>query len=233
VKRRSTGAYNSQAKTNKYNTPVNVVGGEWGMQEEANLDASYRFASAHGVLFRLDTRAVRDIRELVGRELGSELRAGDEAAKQHWEEHEVVVLDPNHGVFANLLSDDLGKVHVNDAVGKPFLLVEIHFVRMAMEEEPECGVRKLVVVAVGDVVVEVYCLTRVLLHEALVDYVPVLGRDIQTRRTDPSGAHRLLRAGEGGDESAGGHFEVVFALGIPCDGNWKTAGDDNEMLFWR
>ena len=201
------------------------------MQEEANLDAPHRFASVDGVLFRLD--AVSDIRELVGREFVRELRTSDEAAKQHWEEHEVVVLDPNHGVLADLLSDDLGEAHVGDAVGKPVLLVEIHFARVVMEEGPEYGIRKAVVVAVGDVVIEVYCLTRVLLHETLVDYRPVLGRDIETRPTDPSEAHRLLRAGKGGDESAGGHFEVIFALGILCDGDWKSVGDDDEMLFWR
>ena len=86
---------------------------------------------------------------------------------------------------------------------------------------------------VCDVVVEVDCLTRVLLHKALVNYGSVLWGDVETRPANPSKTHRLFCSGEGGDEAARGHFEVVFALIILGDGNWKTIGDHDEMLFWR
>jgi len=104
---------------------------------------------------------------------------------------------------------------------------------MVMEEGPEDGVGKAVIVSVGDVVVEVYCLARVLLHEALVNYGPVLGRDIEPRPADPSETHGLFRAGKGGDEAARGHLEVVFTMNILCDCNWETVGDHDEMLFWK
>ena len=143
----------------------------------------------------------------------------------------MVVLHPHHRVFANLLADGLGETHVGYAVRKPVFLVEIHFAGVIVEEWPEDGVREAIVVTVCDVVVEVYCLTRVLFLKALVDDDPFLWGDVETRPADPSETHRLFRSGEGGDKSARGHFEVVFTLRILCDGNRKTIGDYDEM-FW-
>ena len=145
----------------------------------------------------------------------------------------MVILYPHHRILANLLANNLSKAHIGHAVCEPVFLVEIHFTGMVMEERPEDGVRKAVIVTVCDVVVEVYCLTRVLFHKTLVDYDSVLWRDVEPRPADPSETHRLFGSGEGGDEAARRHFEVVFALIILGDGDRKTIGDHDEMLFWR
>ena len=55
--------------------------------------------------------------------------------------------------------------------------------------------------AICDVVIEVYCLARVLLPETLVDYWPVLGRNVEAGPADPSEGHGLFRAREGGDKA--------------------------------
>ena len=107
------------------------------MEEKADLDALYRFTALE-IIFRLD--ALRDGCKLVRGKFAGELRAGDEAPQEHGEQHKVIVLNPHHGVFANLLADDLGEAHVGYAVREPILLVEIHFSGMIVEEGPEDGV---------------------------------------------------------------------------------------------
>lgn len=81
-----------------------------------------------------------------------------------------------------------------------------------------------------DVVVEVDGLAGVLVHEASVDDGTILWGDEEAWPADPGERHGFLGAGEGGDEPAGGHFEVVFALGIFGDGDGETVGDDDEVL---
>lgn len=81
-----------------------------------------------------------------------------------------------------------------------------------------------------DVVVEVDGLAGVLVHEAFIDDGTILWGDEEAGPADPGERHGFLGAGEGGDESTGGHFEVVFALGIFGDGDGETVGDDDEML---
>lgn len=100
-----------------------------------------------------------------------------------------------------------------------------------MEEGPEDRVGKAVVVAVCDVVVEVDSLAGVLIHEAAVDEGSVLGGDEEARPADPGEGHGFFAAGEGGDEPAGGHLEVVLALGILVDGDGETVGDDDEVAL--
>jgi hypothetical protein len=201
------------------------------VEKEANFHALDRLTTIEREIFRFDIPS--DIRELVGCEFPCELRAGDETAKEHGEQHKVVILHPDHRILANLLANNLSKSQVGNAVCEPVFLVEIHFTRMVMEERPEDGVRKAVIVTVCNVVVEVYCLTRVLLHKTLVNYGSVLWGDVETRPANPNETHRLFGSGEGGDEAARGHFEVIFALIILGDGNRKTIGDHDEMLFWR
>ena len=104
------------------------------MEEKANLDALNRFASLEGVTLRLD--AVSDNRELVRCKFVGELRAGDEATQEHGEQHEMVVLYPYHGIFANLLANGLSEAHVGHAVREPILLIEIHFSWMIVEKGP-------------------------------------------------------------------------------------------------
>jgi hypothetical protein len=210
--------------------PVDLARREWCVEKEADLHALDRLTTIEREIFRLDP--LGDVRELVGREFPCKLRAGDEAAQEHRKQHKVVVLHPHHGILANLVADNLSEAHVGYAVREPVFLVEIHLTGMIMEERPEDGVREAVIVTICNVVVEVYCLTRVLFHKTLVDYGPFLWGDVETRPADPSEAHRLFRSGEGGDKAARGHFEVVFTLSILCDGNWKTIGDDDEV-FWR
>ena len=201
------------------------------MEKEANFHALDRLTTIERVIFRFDI--LSDIRELLGCKFPGELRAGDETAKEHGEQHKVVILHPHHRILANLLANNLSKAHVGNAVREPVFLVEIHFTRMVMEERPEDGVRKAVIVTVCDVVVEVYCLTRILLHKTLVDYESVFWGNVETRPADPGETHRLFCSREGGDEAARGHFEVIFALIILGDGNRKAIGDHDEMLFWR
>jgi hypothetical protein len=201
------------------------------VEKEADLHALDRLTTIERIILRFDI--LSDIRELVGCKFPGELRAGDETAKEHGEQHKVVILHPHHRILANLLANNLSKAHVGNAVCEPVFLVEIHFTGMVMEERPEDGVRKAIIVTVCDVIVEVYCLTRVLLHKTLVDYESVLWGDIETRPANPSETHRLFGSGEGGDEAARGHFEVVFALIILGDGNRKTIGNHDEMLVWR
>ena len=209
--------------------PVDLARREWSVEKEANLHALDRLTTIKREIFRLDP--LSDVRELVGREFPRKLRAGDETAQEHREQHEVVVLHPHHRVFVNLVADSLSEAHVGYAVGEPVFLVEIHLTGMVVEQRPEDGVREAVIVTVCDVVIEVYCLTRVLFLKTLVDYGPFLRGDVETRPADPRETHRLFRSGEGRDEATRGHFEVVFTLSILCDGNRKTIGDDDEV-FW-
>ena len=201
------------------------------MEKEADLHALDRLTAIEREIFRF--YILSDIRKLVGCKFPGELRAGDETAKEHGEQHKVVILHPHHGILANLMANHFSKAQVGNAICEPVFLVEIHFTGMVMEERPEDGVRKAVIVTVCDIVVEVYCLTRVLLQKALVDYGSVLWGDVETRPADPSETHRLFCSGEGRDEAARRHFEVVFTLIILGDGNRKTVGDHDEMLFWR
>ena len=64
-------------------------------------------------------------------------------------------MHPHHAAGRKLLNDGLGEREVSLAVGEPVLLVKVHLARVIVEEWPEDGVGEAVVVAVGDVVVEV------------------------------------------------------------------------------
>ena len=55
---------------------------------------------------------------------------------------------------------------------------------------------------VRDIIVEVYCLTRILLHETFIYNGPVLGGNVEPRPAYPGKTHGLLSAGEGGDQSS-------------------------------
>ena len=48
--------------------------------------------------------------------------------------------------------------------------------------------------AVGYVIVEVYCLTRVLLHETFIDERAILGGDEEARPSNPGEVERFLEA---------------------------------------
>jgi hypothetical protein len=219
------------------------------VQEKADLDAGERLALRRRGHVALD--ALGDAPELgfgggvralsVFRVSTSELRrrsestgllrpAGvDQPAEEHGEEHEVVVLDPDHAAGLDDLLDGEGELEVRLAVREPVRLVKVHLAGVVVEEGPEDRVGEAVVVAVGDVVVEVDGLARVLLLEALVDDRPVLGRDVEAGPADPGEGHGLFAAREGRDEPAGGHLEVVRAGRILGDGDRQPVGDDDEV----
>lgn len=98
-----------------------------------------------------------------------------EGAEEHREEHQMVVLHPDHAARLELLHDRLRKRKVRLPIREPILLVEIHLTRVVVEEGPQNGVGEAVVVAVSDVVVEVDGLAGVLVAEAGVDERAVLG----------------------------------------------------------
>jgi len=141
----------------------------------------------------------------------------------------MVILDPDHGAWGDLLEHDLSETHIGLAISQPVLLVEVHLSRMIVKEGPEDGIRETVIVAISDVIVEVYGLARVLLLQALVDEGPILWRNEETWPSDPCEVERLFEAGEGRYEPARGHFEVVLAMGVLVNGYRQTIGDDDEV----
>jgi hypothetical protein len=100
---------------------------------------------------------------------------------------------------------------------------------MIVEQRPQDGIGEAVVMAVCYVIVKVDGLARVLLHEAFVDYQPVLGWDEETWPTNPGEVERLLESGKGRDETARRHLEVVLAMSVLGYRYRKSIGDDNEM----
>jgi hypothetical protein len=84
-------------------------------------------------------------------------------------------------------------------------------------------------VSVGDVIVEVDGLTRVLLLKALVYERSVLWGDEEAWPADPREVKRLLEGRKGRDETARGHFEVILAIGVLADCNRETICDDDEV----
>ena len=65
---------------------------------------------------------------------------GDDSTKEHGEEHEVVVLHPNHAILPDLSADGLGKFEVDLTVREPVRLVKVHFTGVVVEEGPQDGV---------------------------------------------------------------------------------------------
>lgn len=194
------------------------------MEEEADLDV---LDAGRDDLVLL--HAVEDLGNFSG---GGRANGGGalvEGAQKHGEEHEVVVLHPDHTARLELLHDRLRKRKVGLPIREPILLVEIHLAGVVVEEGPQDGVGEAVVVAVGDVVVEVDGLAGVLVAEAGVDERAVFGGDEEAGPADPGEGHALFAAGEGGDEAAGGHLEVVLARGVLGDGDGEAVGDDDEV----
>jgi hypothetical protein len=166
------------------------------MQEEANLNPRYTGTATVGSDITL--YPLCNLRELL---MTTILATIYQATEEHWQEHEVIVLDPNHGIGGYLLANDFCKAHVGLTIRKPIRLVKIHFTRVIMEQGPEDGVREAIVVAIGDVIVEVDGLTRILLPETLVDEGSVFGRNEEARPADPSKVEIFLEAREGRDET--------------------------------
>jgi hypothetical protein len=86
-------------------------------------------------------------------------------------------------------------------------------------------------VPIREIVVEIDGLTGILFHEPLVDYWPVLDRDVESWPTYPCEGHGLFAARQCGDEASRGHLEMVFALCILGDRDREPVGHDDETLF--
>jgi hypothetical protein len=67
---------------------------------------------------------------------------------------------------------------------------------------------------VGYVIVEVYCLTRVLIHKTPINERAILGGDEESWPSNPGEVERLLEARKGGYETTRGHFEVILSTGV-------------------
>ena len=109
------------------------------MEEEADLDIGKVFLGCRELRVR---EAVSDAVDFV---LGVDVVGGvggwaDDGPEGHGEEHEVVVLDPDHAVLAQLGADGLCEFEVDMAVGEPVGLVKVHFAGVVVEEGPEDGV---------------------------------------------------------------------------------------------
>ena len=119
-----------------YDVPIDFRAREWGMQEEADLDIGK-------VLLWCRELIVRDTAfEMADVVLGVDVVHGlggtaDEATEGHGEEHEVVVLHPDHAVLTKLGADGLCKLEVDLTVGEPVGLVKVHFTGMVVEEGPQ------------------------------------------------------------------------------------------------
>lgn len=200
------------------------------MQEETDLDARDIQGCARGQDWRrrLFFHAFRDAIDL-GVSVVAAGRSVNHAAKEHRQEHEVVVLNPDHGARLELRLDSLGELEVGLAVGEPILLVEVHLTRVVMEKRPKDGVGETVVVTVGDIIIQVDGLAAVLFHEPLVDIGAILDWDEEPGPADPGEVEGLLEAAQCRDEAAGGHLEVVLALGILVDGDGEAVRDDDEV----
>src|SRR4051794_15255092 len=78
---------------------------------------------------------------------------GGAFAKQFWQQHEMVVLNPNKVAILQLCINRVSKELVHALVGVPVNLVEGYFSRVIMEERPKDAVRESVVVVVGQLII--------------------------------------------------------------------------------
>lgn len=91
--------------------PVNLATGERCVQKEANLDVLDRLLCDPLLL--------------------------DLFSEQFWQQHQVVILNPDQITVADNLGDGFGKQCVGLLVCTPVLLVERDFTGMVMEEWPQ------------------------------------------------------------------------------------------------
>jgi hypothetical protein len=122
--------------------------------------------------------------------------ARDDGSEEHRQEHQVVVLNPDHVASLDHSSDDVGKPHVGFSVGEPVGGVKVHLSRVVVEQWPEdrvgeawvvrgvlqaneYGIMLLtIVVSVGEVIVEVDRVTLVFVQQSLVDMFTIRFRDL-------------------------------------------------------
>ena len=122
-----------------YDVPIDFRTGEWGVEEEADLDIGEVILWCGRV--RVGDVALEVADFMLGIDVSGWVGgAVDDTTEEHGEEHEVVVLDPNHAILPDLGADCLGKFEVDLTVGEPVGLVKVHFARVVVEERPEDGV---------------------------------------------------------------------------------------------
>ena len=81
------------------------------------------------------------------------------------------------------------------------------------------------------VIVKIYGLTGVFLHEPTVYERSVLDRDEETWPADPGEGHGLLAARQRRDEATRRHLKVVLAILVLGDCDGQPVGDDDEVLL--
>lgn len=64
-------------------------------------------------------------------------RTVDDTAKKHGEEHQMIILDPYHSAWGDLLANNICELHIGLTVCIPVLLVEIHLSGVIMEQWPK------------------------------------------------------------------------------------------------
>jgi len=196
------------------------------MEEEPNLHVG-SVGRFDGIIWH-DT--VHNLLDLTESHLIEPSRTVQQGPEHDGQQHEVVILHPNHRPRLNVRQNNFGELEVGFPVRPPVLLFKVHFAGVVMEQGPKDRVGETVVVAIRDIVVEVDGLAGVLFHELLVDIRSIFGVDVETRPPDPSEGHRLFATRQGGHEATRGHLEVEFALCILGYGDWETVGDHDEML---
>lgn len=167
--------------------PINLTGREGGMQEEADLDPGDL-----GWLIVLTLDALQHLLHIGGSRADTIVQRSQE----HGKEHQVVILNPDHGAGSELLHNGLSEGVVRLPVGLPIFLFEVHLSGVVVEERPKDRVAEAVVVSVCDVIVEIDGLAGVLLHQPLVDDGAILWRNEETRPANPGEGHGLFAAGE-------------------------------------
>lgn len=100
---------------------------------------------------------------------------------------------------------------------------------MIVEERPEDGVGEAIVMAIGDVVIEVHSLAGVFFKKTFVDKRTVFWWNEETWPANPGKGHALFATGKSGDETTGRHLEMIFSLRISRDSDGKTVRDDDEV----
>lgn len=156
--------------------PINLTGREGGMQKEADLDPGDL-----GWLIVLALDALQHLLHIGGSRADTIVQR----SQKHGKEHQVVILNPDHGAGSELLHDGLSEGVVRLPVGLPVFLFKVHLSGMVVEKRPEDRVAETVIVPVCDVIIEVDGLAGVLLHQPLVDDGTILWRNEETRPANP------------------------------------------------
>lgn len=153
------------------------------------------------------------------------------------QEHEVVVVAPDHIPFLVVLVHNVGKHLVGSLVrvelrlevpggGQPVLLRQAQVV----EERPQDVVAVAVVVLVHDLLVEEDRNAPLLGERSGERPLADLVGDVHARPSYPLGVD-ILDTEEGADEAAGADLEGPLVLAAAVGGDGQAVGDDEQALL--